>query len=131
MIGINDVWRQVDSPEANDIHVPLDKFTATYRELLDKTRAGLKGMIMATPYVIEPDRSDRMREMMDRYSATVVELAAEYDCILVRTQSAFDAWLEHGAPGELAEDRVHPNLVGHMIIARAWLQAVGFDEFGS
>jgi len=31
------------------------------------------------------------------------------------------------APEELADDRVHVNAVGHMILARAFLQAVGFS----
>jgi lysophospholipase L1-like esterase len=47
--------------------------------------------------------------------------------VLVDTQAAFDAALEHEYPASLAWDRVHPNAVGHMVLARAFLNAVGFE----
>ncbi|NQT85165.1 GDSL family lipase, partial [bacterium] len=55
-------------------------------------------------------------------------LAAEHDAILVEVQAAFDAYLEHYHPAQLAWDRVHPTLTGHTIIARAWLEAVGCEK---
>jgi hypothetical protein len=30
------------------------------------------------------------------------------------------------ASTELAEDRIHPNLIGHIVLARAFLTAIGF-----
>jgi len=35
--------------------------------------------------------------------------------------------LKHNHPAAYAGDRVHPNLTGHMVIARAFLNAVGFE----
>ncbi|HYO89180.1 MAG TPA: hypothetical protein VER79_11055 [Candidatus Limnocylindrales bacterium] len=79
-----------------------------------------------TPYFIEPNRTDPMRIMMDQYGAVVCELASRYEAIFVDTQAAFDRVLAELHPMALAGDRVHPNLTGHMILARAFLEAVEF-----
>ena len=95
-----------------------------YDSLLAATRPGLKGLILATPYFIEPDKKDPMRAMMDKYSAVVRKLAPKHDAILVDTQAAFDEILAVTPKEKLAGDRVHPNLIGHMVIARAFAQAL-------
>jgi lysophospholipase L1-like esterase len=80
-----------------------------------------------TPFYIEPLQADAMRARMDEYGAIVKQIAQEHDTIFVDTQAAFNAVLEHAHSSSLAWDRVHPNAVGHMTIARAWLDAVGFS----
>jgi lysophospholipase L1-like esterase len=126
MIGINDVWRQFDSPLQQERHVGLDEYRQTLAELVRATRPQLRGLILMTPYFIEPRTADPMRAMMDRYGAVVRELAAAHDAILVDTQAAFDRLLAHTHPMSIAWDRVHPNQTGHMVLARAWLNALGF-----
>jgi lysophospholipase L1-like esterase len=125
-IGINDVWRQFDLPTMKEAHVYIDEYEATLTDLVQRTRPRVKGMVLLTPYYLEPNRSDSMRAAMDRYGAVVRRVAAENDSILVDTQAAFDQVLEHLYPGTLAWDRVHPNQSGHMTIARAFLNAIGF-----
>lgn len=44
------------------------------------------------------------------------------------TQAAFDVVLVHCHLMALAWDRVHPNHIGHMVLARALLKAVGFTR---
>jgi lysophospholipase L1-like esterase len=56
----------------------------------------------------------------------VREIAARHKTLFVDTQAAFDRLLTTVAPTELAEDRIHPNLIGHMVLARAFLQEIGF-----
>ena len=80
-----------------------------------------------TPYVIEPSRSDPMRARMDEYGAIVKQVASEHDAILVDTQAAFDAVLKHRHPMAIAWDRVHPATAGHMVLARAFLNGIGFE----
>jgi len=126
LIGINDVWRQFDRAEDPN-QVPVERFERVYRELLDQTRPHLKGLILMTPYFIEPDRTDPMRARMDSYGAVVRELARDFDAILVDIQGAFDAYLRHRPWQSLCGDRVHPGATGHMLIARACLSAIGFD----
>ncbi len=125
MIGINDVWRQFDTPLRTDLHVPLAEYRATLEDLVSRTRPRVKGLVLATPFVIEPHRADPMRAAMDAYGAVMRELAAAHDAVFVDTQAAFDAITPHTHPMTLAWDRIHPNTTGHLILARAFLGALG------
>jgi lysophospholipase L1-like esterase len=125
-IGINDVWRQFDNRLQTDWHVPLDEYTATLERLISTTLPQLKGLVLMTPYFIEPNRVDTMRASMDAYGASVRQLAQKYQAVLVDTQTAFDTILAEVHPMTLALDRVHPNLTGHMILAHAFLKAVEY-----
>jgi lysophospholipase L1-like esterase len=125
-IGINDVWRHFEHRLA--AHVPLPEYEATLRRLIQRTQAATHArLILMTPYLIEPDRNDPMRRMMDDYSAVVSGLAAEYGAVLVHTQVAWDAALAHTRPSDWAADRVHPTAPGHAVLALAFLRAVGFE----
>jgi len=126
-IGINDVWRQFDSP-LETRQVLIDEYEATMDELIALTKPILSGLILLTPYFIESNRRDPMRVQMDAYGAVVKKMADTHGAVLVDTQAAFDAYLEHRASQELCGDRVHPNAVGHMILARAFLQGIELDK---
>ena len=126
MIGINDVWRQFDSPLQTEQHIALNDYARIYEELIRTTRPGLKGLILMTPYLIETNRADPMRMLMDRYWALVRKFAERYNAIFVDTQAAFDSVLTELHPMALARDRIHPNLTGHQILARAFLNAAGY-----
>jgi lysophospholipase L1-like esterase len=127
MIGINDVWRQYDSPLRPEIAVPPGEYELIYRRLLHASRPSLRGLVLMTPFYIEPNRSDAMRETMDVYGAVVKSLALEYDAVFVDSQAAFDTVLTHYYAATLAWDRVHPNTTGHMVLARAFLNGVGYQ----
>ena len=128
MIGINDVWRQFDSPLHPERAVDLPTYEATLRRLVTQTRPVVKGLVLMTPFYIEPNPTDAMRARMDEYGAAVARIARETDgAILVDTQAAFNAVLRYVYPALLAWDRVHPSQVGHMILARAFLQAIEFE----
>lgn len=126
LIGINDVWRQFDSPQQTEIHVGIDEYRSTLDALIAGVRPSLKGVALMTPFYIEPNRRDAMRAKMDQYGSAMKQVALKHKAIEVDTQAAFDAVLEHCHPNALAWDRVHPNRAGHMIIARAFLNAVNF-----
>lgn len=124
MIGINDVWRHFDGHPGME-QVGLDRYEAVYRGLIEKTLPKLKGLVVMTPFFLEPNKEDPMRKMMDGYSAIAQKLAEEFGTIFVDVQAAFDAYLEHQPSQSLCGDRVHPNGVGHMIIARAFMNGIG------
>ncbi|MBC2606136.1 SGNH/GDSL hydrolase family protein [Pelagicoccus albus] len=118
-IGINDVWRQFDSPRSPHVHVLPEEFQATYRQLLEATRDRLKGLIIISPYHIESDRHDPMRRRMDEYRKMTQTIASEFDAIYVDSQLEMDRLMEHIAPQLIAEDKIHPNSIGHMALAQA------------
>ena len=126
MIGTNDVWRQFDSPKSPASAVQPAEYEATYQELLRTTRPMLKGLVLMTPFYIEPNRSEPMRARMDEYGAIVKKLASEHDAIFIDTQAAFDRATKALYPGLLAGDRVHPNPHGHAILATSFLKAIGY-----
>ena len=123
-IGINDVWRQFDAPLRTEQHVGPEEFRRELAHLLEQVKPRLQGLVLMTPYFIEPNAVDPMRKMMDDYGCIVKELADYYGAILVDTQVAIDSLLVHSHPMALAWDRVHPGPVGHMALAQAFLQAV-------
>jgi lysophospholipase L1-like esterase len=126
MIGINDVWRQFDQPLQTEDRVSLDEYSATLERLIQTTLPHVKGLVLMTPYFIEPNLMDPMRAMMDQYGAAVRKLSITYKTLFVDTQAAFDAALVHTHPMAIALDRVHPGLPGHMLIARAFLTTLGY-----
>ncbi len=134
MIGINDVWRQFDLPRQHEKHVGPEEYAQTLGELAHRTKPLLSGgLVLMTPFYIEAVREDAMRARMDEYGAIVRRVAGETGALFVDTQAAFDAVLRHRHSAAIAWDRVHPNATGHMILARAFLNAVEFewDGYGS
>lgn len=128
LIGINDVWRQFDSPYMPETHVLPEEFEATYARLIERTLAHVKGMILMSPYFMEPNRLDPMRVRMDEYGAIVRRLAERYGLVFVDLQAAWDALFAHMHPCNIAWDRIHPNQTGCMYIAKQLLAAVGADR---
>ena len=127
MIGINDVWRQFDCPYQPELHVPIDEYEATLDELIVKTLPQLDGLVLMTPFYIEASPHDAMRLRMDEYGSVVKRLAAKYNTVFVDTQAAFDKVLKCHYPAMIAWDRVHPNQIGNSVLAKAFLDAIGFS----
>lgn len=126
-IGINDVWRTVAGRQADA--VPLDEYAGTYERLLSRAAEAIGArLILMEPYVIEADRADPFRVLIDQYIPVVHQLAERFGAILIRTQDAFDEALRAQPARYWADDRVHPNAPGHAVIARAWLRGVGYGD---
>jgi len=121
LIGTNDVWRQFDHLDAPV--GPVD-YEAIYRGLLHGIRPDLDGLVLMTPFLVEPDTDDAMRSRMDEYRAIVVRLAGDFGAYIVDTQAVFNRALQTHTVDEIAPDRVHPTPLGHSLIANAFLAAV-------
>ena len=127
MIGINDVWRQFDLPLMKEAHVSIGEYEKTLDKLVVKTLPLVKGMVLLTPYYIESNRKDAMRSKMDEYGAAVKKIASKRKTLVVDTQAVFDSFLENFHSAAISWDRVHPNQTGHAVIAKAFLDAIGFE----
>ena len=126
-IGINDVWQHIDPTWGLDLHISVDEYEHTLDQLVGQIRPSLRGLILITPYYLETNRQQPMRGMMDEFGAAVGEVALRHNALFVNTQAAFDHVLQWLPAQHLAEDRVHVNLAGHMILARAFLKCIGFS----
>lgn len=127
MIGVNDVWRQFDGNRLFKDQVLPEEFEATLEELVVTTKPLVKGLVLMTPFYLDANTSDPMRARVDRYSRIVEKIAKKHDTLYVDLQAAFLKVMEHIPTQSLAGDRVHPNRVGDMIIAKAFLTAVGYE----
>ena len=124
LIGINDVWRQFDNPLVEQVSLPA--YSEKLQGLVERTLPQVQGMILMSPFFLETNIKEPMRELMDSYGAAARGIAERNELRFVDLQAAFNAWLAHNHTSLLCEDRVHPNAVGHNIIASAFLDAVGF-----
>jgi lysophospholipase L1-like esterase len=127
LIGINDVWRQFDSPLRAEEHVYIEEFEKTYEQIIRPTKKQTEGIILMTPFYMEPNREEPMRKTVDKYGEIVKKLAKKHNCILVDVQAAFDEYLRYYSAQSVAWDRIHPDVVGHTIITKSFLNAIEFE----
>ncbi|GIN71513.1 lipase [Bacillus sp. J14TS2] len=127
MIGINDVWRHFDEPNITESHISLREYETTLLELVEQVKPDGKGLVLMTPFLIEANADDAMRKKMDEYGLAVKRVAEQVEAIFVDIQGAFNKLLDYYYSATFAADRVHPNMTGHMAIARAFLNAVDYD----
>ncbi len=119
-IGVNDVWRFFDD-RPNDA-VLIDEFEANYRKLLEPLR-GKAGLILVSPFLIEPNLQDPFRARLDEYALVVKRLALEFGAVFVPFQEAFDA--SSLEPSAFSDDRVHPTEAGSRLMAQTFLRTIG------
>ena len=127
MIGDNDVWRQFDSPLNPALHVLPDEYESTLESLVAATLPQVRGLVLMTPFYIEPNPQDAMRARMDDYGAIARKIAERRGTLFCDTQAAFNSALQTYYPATFSWDRVHPNHVGHMILARAFCKPLVFS----
>ncbi|MBO5897824.1 MAG: SGNH/GDSL hydrolase family protein [Clostridia bacterium] len=127
MIGINDVWRQFDTPALTDRAVLPNEYEQNIEKMLISLQGRVKGVVLMTPYYMEPLKADPMRARMDEYGAICRRLADKYGCIFIDLQAMFDNYFKHQHSAYIAWDRIHPNEIGATIIAREFLKHCGFD----
>lgn len=126
-IGINDVWRQFDSPAIPDGQVMPEEYEKNVEEMILSVKDQVKGIFLMTPYYMEPNPEDWMRKRMDEYGAICKKLAEKYDCIFIDLQETFNQYFKYRHSTYIAWDRVHPNLIGATIIAKQFLEHCKFD----
>ncbi|MEL7237919.1 MAG: SGNH/GDSL hydrolase family protein [Planctomycetota bacterium] len=125
MIGINDVWRQIDK---QDTPVYIEDYTRTYDELLAKvvSQNAAVRLVLCEPTVISPPAATNGNELLLPYVMTVRELAEKFagnvsavvpmheTCLAAERDRPDIAWWPDG---------VHPAEPGKMLLARTWLAA--------
>lgn len=126
-IGINDVWRQFDSPAIQDSQVMPEEYEENVESMILSVKNKVKGIFLMTPYYMEPNSEDWMRKKMDEYGEICKRLAEKHGCILVDLQEAFNHYFRYRHSSYIAWDRVHPNQIGATIIAREFLKHCEFD----
>jgi len=126
-IGINDVWRQFDSPAITDAQVMPEEHRSNVEEMILRVKDKVKGVFVLSPYIMEPNRNDMMRARMDEYVAICHELAQKHGCVFVDFQQMYEDYCSIRHSSYIAWDRIHPNQVGATLMAREFLKHCDFD----
>lgn len=127
LIGVNDVWRQFDGQLEQCSIVDKETFRKKYEGLIQQTLPQVKGMILMGPFMIEENKEQPMRKMVEEYAEVARTLAEKYDLLYIDLQKKMNKFLESLSSYHISQDRVHPNIKGHMIIAKAFMDAIGTD----
>jgi lysophospholipase L1-like esterase len=124
LIGVNDTWHRFNYNNG----VPVPKYERVYRDILAETKETLPKvkLVLCEPFVLPCGVvTDEWVAEINQRRKIVKNLAAEFGAVFVPFQSMFDQAQKQAPAPYWAEDGVHPTSAGHMIMARAWLQAVG------
>lgn len=126
-IGINDVWRQFDSPAITDEHILPEEYEKNVEEMILRVKDKVKGIFILSPYIIEPLREDWVRKRMDEYGAICKKLADKYGCRFVDFQKMYEDYCQFRHSSFIAWDRIHPNKIGSTLMAKTFLKECDFD----
>lgn len=119
-IGVNDVWRQLDQQETEQVD-PL-MFENIYKEILTKTTDTIKAqIILMEPTLIEENSEAKGNQLLKPYIDVVHHMAEKYSCIIVPTHQAMLQYMEDGGEYSLTTDGVHMNSAGNLLLAKTWL----------
>ncbi|WP_067840742.1 SGNH/GDSL hydrolase family protein [Amphibacillus sediminis] len=122
-VGINDVWRQLDNPQMEQVYP--DQFERLYRQLIDQTKAKTGArIVLMEPTIIEEDIQAEGNQKLKPYVEIINKLAKEYELTIVPTHQAFLSYLATSSPYPLTIDGVHTNSAGDYLMARTWLEAL-------
>lgn len=123
MIGINDVWRYFN-PARRAEAVPPDEYEGTLEALVVRSQPHVRGLVLMTPFYVEPDRNEPMRRRMDEFGGIVARLARRHAVPCIDTQAVMDGLMARIPPETIAHDRVHVGDAGHQALAAAVLAAL-------
>lgn len=126
-IGINDVWRQFDCPAIPDVAVTPDEYRNNVEQMITAVKDSVKGIFLMTPYYIEDNPYDNMRLRMKEYADICRELAEKHDYEFIDFQAMFEKFCKVRHSCAIAWDRIHPNEMGAMMMAREFLAHCGFE----
>ena len=123
MIGINDIWRQFDSYDHPEMFISPQGYEKNLSAICEKAK-DVSELVFMLPYYMEANRTDAMRAMVDEYAAIMRKVAAKYSRPVLDTQQVFDEYMRSRSGQSINWDRVHPNQIGSMLLARLILQSI-------
>lgn len=127
LVGVNDVWHEVDFKNGVDI----SRFEKIYRMLLDDVLERLPNIkiILMEPYILEGSATkEAYEELLEvkEYAKVVKTLAEEYGLPFVALQEKFDECTKQYGVETYLKDGVHPTFAGANLIAREWYKTFGY-----
>jgi acyl-CoA thioesterase-1 len=126
-IGINDVWRQLDSPDAEQVYP--DRFETVYRNLLKQTLELTNcRVILMQPTVIKEYTDSTGNCLLKPYVNIVDRLADEFNAVLVPTHQSFIEFIQCETGKDLTTDGVHMTTLGDTLMSSTWIKALNGEH---
>ena len=133
LIGVNDVWHEFHE---NPNGVDADKFYKVYCMLIEEIREALPNikLMILEPYALPGSATEgTLEDGADKYTvfrkdtedkaAACRRVAEKFNIPFVPLQAKLDAMANAYGTESVSGDGVHPNVTGHLLIARAWMEA--------
>lgn len=128
LIGLNDVWHEVDEKNGVD----AEKFEKIYDMLISEVLEELPNIkiMILEPYVLKGTATEEnwetfYEETLKR-AAAAKRIAEKYNLKFIPLQDKFDEKCKLAPADYWVGDGVHPANPGHELIAREWMNA--FEE---
>ncbi len=125
-IGVNDVWRGLDSPGLG-LDSPLPAYRQAVGDVLDAiTAAGARAVVLTTSVIGEDLESEGNRALIP-YNEALRALAVERGLTVAEVDEAFRRTLSARRPPQLTTDGVHLTHQGNVVLALPVLRALGVE----
>ena len=123
LIGINDVWHRY---EKTRVATTDEQIATNYRAILERIRRESNAkIVMLSPYLLDSELIDHMREDLVRLLAIVRPLAEEFADVYIDLEEEFAKALPNQPePLFYSKDGVHPNENGSAFIGKLYADAV-------
>ena len=123
LIGVNDVWHRFGGHRIATTDAQLE---LNYRSILERIRKETNAkIVMLTPFLLDKEPFEGMREDVVRAQAIVKRLAEEFADVYIPLDEHFEEALKtQPEPLYYSADGVHPNDNGRMFIGKLYADAV-------
>ena len=132
LMGVNDVWHEL----AIQNGVATPKFEKIYTMLIEEVLEALPNikLMILEPYAMPGSATEgTLEDGRDKYTvfrkdteekaAACRRVAEKFNIPFVPLQAKLDAMANAYGTESVSGDGVHPNVTGHLLIARAWMEA--------
>lgn len=131
LIGVNDVWHEVDWQNGVD----AEKYEKIYSMLIEEVKAELPDIkiMILEPFCLRASATDNTEAIPDKWNIFNSEVkkraekakavAEKYNLPFIPLQQKFDEMSAGTENSYWLADGVHPTAMGHELIAREWLKA--------
>jgi lysophospholipase L1-like esterase len=134
LIGINDVTRYLD--HSPSLHRSPEEFKTVYRRLVEETNMRVPHceIILMQPFFISrgddivASYRNQLITTLVAYIQAIDEIANEYGLIIIKLSEIFRELIRHKNTETYSEDKIHPNLTGHLAIAETIYRGLQFKE---
>ena len=124
-IGINDLHGYLGNPSDHNTVTP-QVYERAYDGILARTRKALPrcGILLIDPFYISIEKTPnlwrkKVLDLLPTYIRIVHKMSRKYDTRLIQTHSIYQRLLKHRDADTFCAEPVHPNQVGHAVIAEA------------